>query len=150
MLCFKAFEGDENATTAGKAELYDLIIENTESQSLINTLATNFMDKGYECMVYCKGVHAAGGNKNKVKVAYAEYASKKASIKTIKTPQELTALVSEMQNCRIDLKDTPRTIPANMFCLDLIEEVENISAEHKRDVRDAIRDLDDQADKESM
>ena len=77
MLCFKAFEGDENATTAGKAELYDLIIENTESQSLINTLATNFMDKGYECMVYCKGVHAAGGNKNKVKVAYAEYASKK-------------------------------------------------------------------------
>ena len=28
-----------------------------------------------------------------------------------------------MQNCRIDLKDTPRTIPAYMFCLDLIEEV---------------------------
>ena len=71
--CFKAYSGDTNDNDTGNVELFDLIINNTINDTLVQTLSNNYLDKGFESLQYIGSSWTTGASTAKAKSAAQEY-----------------------------------------------------------------------------
>ena len=75
--CAAAFAGKKSKNEdAAQRDLFNLLILNTGNRPLIRTLSKSYDGQGYKAIQYIKGLHAAGGNGEKIKVANKEYKKK--------------------------------------------------------------------------
>jgi hypothetical protein len=117
----------DDALIKAQADLYDLIITHTKSDSLLTTLgASTYEDQGVTSLQYIIGCWSTGGNETKEKNANQEYLDS-LTVKPGITSSELRAKFNEQDRLRADLKGTDREVTDPKYCKDIQDMVSNIS-----------------------
>jgi len=134
--CFKAYSGDTNDNDTGNVELFDLIINNTINDTLVQTLSNNYLDKGFESLQYIGSSWTTGASTAKAKSAAQEYTQLLTKpFGNDFTMEQFRAHANEMDNKRAQLKNTSREITDAAHCLNIWDMTCNIDTTIEHEMR---------------
>ena len=132
------------AYTAANVQLYVIITRNINNNVLSVTLENSYDDDGVEALRYIRGCFATAGNENKEEAAKDRYLEILSGLKSGVNAFELSKTFNELAAIKTDLKESEGfAVSEAAYCKDIIRMVKKLSTDHKREVKDGVRDMDD-------
>ena len=130
------------AYTAANMRLYMVITRNLNNNVLSVTLENSYDDDGVEALRYIRDCFATAGNENKEEAAKDRYLEILSGVKSGVNAFELSKTFNELAAIKTDLSKG-FAVSEEAYCKDIIRMVRKLSTDHKREVKDGVRDMDD-------
>ena len=116
----KVFKHENVADATDKSlaneKLFDIIIKQVESATLIQTLIQSYDDKGYEALEYIKSAFSAGTDPNKLEANHEEYrAIINQTLPEDIDVEQIRTVTNKAFALRNTLKDSTRAIDPKLF-----------------------------------
>ena len=132
------------AYTAANMRLYMVITRNLNNNVLSVTLENSYDDDGVEALRYIRDCFATAGNENKEEAAKDRYLEILSGVKSGVNAFELSKTFNELAAIKTDLKESKGfAVSEEAYCKDIIRMVRKLSTDHKREVKDGVRDMDE-------
>ena len=127
-------EEEKTAKEEANADYFAILVEQINPNApILMTICNRYEDKGVEALAYILECFSIGDDPNRAKNADREYDKlKRKEFPTNAKSSDVRDHLTQMSNLYNNLTDTTRAISPSRHSHDMIDLVENISEEHRR------------------